>query len=205
MSTLQIGSCLTGRSMIFVTRILKASTVSRVPNTDRVNTSEDLSWMYSLRATVFRCFHHTEHTYDKEMDKSFDQNFAEYMGIYNCLAQDWLGKDRDSDLGRVRRLGNLEIESGWTEKKQSKRRTDVLGSVSVPIMASLVDFSREILGGKYRSCRCIPGGCMKIYSLRLHRPLQIPYLSPHLLRGLLVRDQRASWKFVALEDAEEDC
>ncbi|TEY46375.1 hypothetical protein BOTCAL_0315g00160 [Botryotinia calthae] len=79
------------------------------------NTSEDLSWMYSLRATMFRCFYHTERTYDQEIDKRFDQMFAECMEIYTSLAQYWPGKDGDSYLSRGRRFDNLEIESGWTE------------------------------------------------------------------------------------------
>ncbi|KAK8904637.1 hypothetical protein QC760_006992 [Botrytis cinerea] len=79
------------------------------------NTLEDLSWMYSLRATILRCFYHTEHTYGKKMEKMFDQNFAECMEIYTALAQYWPEKGRDSYLSRVRRFDNLEIEPGWTQ------------------------------------------------------------------------------------------
>ncbi|CCD54098.1 predicted protein [Botrytis cinerea T4] len=71
--------------------------------------------MYSLRATMLRCFYHTENTYGKKMEKMFDQNFAECMEIYTALAQYWLEKGRDSYLSRVRRFDNLEIEPGWTQ------------------------------------------------------------------------------------------
>lgn len=44
---------------------------------------------------------------------------------------------------------------------------------------------------------------MKVSSLKTPRLLQILHFSTYLLYGLSGRYQKASWKFVALEDAEK--
>ncbi|KAJ8065613.1 hypothetical protein OCU04_006288 [Sclerotinia nivalis] len=57
-------------------------------------TSQKVSQMYNMRATMFKLFYQTEYTYDKEADTHFEKIFGECRRIYAGLDKRWSAAEK---------------------------------------------------------------------------------------------------------------